>query len=200
MRHITREELQQASERGHKFADVIRRSGTGLRVSEGNFVTTHCDHPSRMLCIQARGRGQSSFQSSRPASGPPVRGGELYPLCDMVPIFLDGIQLADPGAQLRDLELDNVDRIEWLSSIAATTRFGLNARNQAHCSSTREAVGGSDRGRRLPFRNGWPPRLGSLPGVVAPRAMSASPLGLRRCPTRGPRMGLAAASRRCRMI
>ena len=48
----------------------------------------------------------------------------------MVPVFLDGVRLSDPGVYLRDAFLGGFAQIEWLSAIAATTRFGLQTENK----------------------------------------------------------------------
>ena len=48
----------------------------------------------------------------------------------MVPVFVDDIRIEDAGTYLLGASLDNFDRIEWLSMIAAGTRFGVLANNK----------------------------------------------------------------------
>ncbi|MGH7460798.1 MAG: carboxypeptidase-like regulatory domain-containing protein [Longimicrobiales bacterium] len=122
-RVITDDEIRAAVEKGRDLADVLRTDATGLRIAEGEFVTDESPLPARMLCIYAASRGITSFQGRS-------RGGGQYRKCDMVPVVLDGAFLADPGAFLYKIPLDSFGRIEWLSALAAATRYGLNTQGK----------------------------------------------------------------------
>ena len=119
-RLLTFEELRTAQEQNRKLGDVIR-SGFGLRVREGTFAAGN--EISMMLCIEAPSRGPSSIRGAG-------RGRDGHPPCAMVPVFIDGIRIENAGTYLLGAPLDNFDRIEWLSTIAAGTRYGVLANNK----------------------------------------------------------------------
>ena len=127
-RLITFDAIQEAARTGRKFEDLIRSSGFGLRVQDGTFAADG-DPALNILCIEVASRGNASFRRSG-ARGGGTGGGPRYPVCNMVPVFLDGLKLGNAGAYLRGVSLDMFERIEWLNSIAAGTRFGLQSENK----------------------------------------------------------------------
>jgi hypothetical protein len=129
-RLLTFEVIQTAAQQGRKIEDLIRTSGFGLRVRDGDFVADG-DVAQRILCIEAAARGRASLQGGGSTfQGAGSGGGGRYPVCNMVPVFLDGIKLGNPGAYLRGAPLDNFEQIEWLNVIAAGTRFGVLSENK----------------------------------------------------------------------
>jgi hypothetical protein len=121
-RRLSFEQLRAAQAQNRKLEDVIRSAAFGLRVREGTFTSDR--ETSKMLCIEAPSRGPSSFRSSG------GRSADGHPRCAMVPVFVDGMKIENAGSYLLGAPLDNFDRIEWLSMIAAGTRFGVLAENK----------------------------------------------------------------------
>jgi hypothetical protein len=118
---LTFEELRTAQAQNRKLEDVIRSAGFGLRVREGTFTVGA--ETSKMLCIEAPSRGASSLRGGG-------RSLNTHPPCSMVPVFIDGMKIENAGTYLLGFPLDSFDRIEWLSMIAAGTRFGVLANNK----------------------------------------------------------------------
>lgn len=121
---ITETVIEAAVETGRDLASVLRTHAPALRIQEGDFTIAGGTNPAHMLCVAQRGRGIDSFQKTRSAAL-----GQ-YQNCDMVPVFLDGVRINDPGVYLRDAFLGGFAQIEWLSAIAASTRFGLQTENK----------------------------------------------------------------------
>lgn len=131
VRRISREQLEQESARGRKLADVLRSHTVGLRIHEGMYYTRDNPVPTRLLCIEAGNRGRTSLVPSTSGTGVrPIPGRSQGRACEMVPVFRDGIRVADPGPMLIGYRLEDLDRVEWLSAVAAAARFGLQAENK----------------------------------------------------------------------
>lgn len=131
VRRISREQLEEESRRGRRLADVLRNHTVGLQIREGMYYTNENRVPARILCIQAGNRGRTSLVSPGSLTGGrPDPGRSQAPLCNMVPVFRDGIRMLDAGSALLGYRLDDLDHIEWLSAVAAAARFGLQAENK----------------------------------------------------------------------
>ena len=117
--------IEAAVEAGRDLASVLRSQTPALRIQDGDFTINGGTNPAHMLCVAQRGRGIDSFHNIRSA-----QSGQ-YQIRDMVPVFLDGVRLNDSGVYLRDAFLKVAGaQIEWLSSIAASTRFGVQTDNK----------------------------------------------------------------------
>lgn len=132
VRRISREQLDEESQRGRKLADVLRNRIIGLRIKEGVFFTSDNTVPTRILCLESGSRGRASLYTAPSGGGGsrPVPGRTRARGCNMVPVFRDGIRLFDPGSMLIGYSLEDLDRVEWLSVAAAAARFGLQAENK----------------------------------------------------------------------
>lgn len=101
-------ELRDMGRRGTRLADaVVARFPVRRRI----FYP-----PTPGACIEG-GRGASTIanQNVQESTG----GG-----CDMIDVYLDGAFIADPGTLLRDMLLDDVERLEYLTPLEAGARYG----------------------------------------------------------------------------
>ena len=103
---------------GARLIDLVERRLAGLRIREGTFITPDNNYAEPILCIEAtRGFDKPSQDPSR--------------FCNMVAIYVDGMHLRAPGAFLRNLGLQEFDRIEFLTPLEATLLYGLHGERGA---------------------------------------------------------------------
>ena len=94
---IPAEEIEQAARTGQHLGDLLRGGMSGIRVRGGS-------RGGDRLCVEYRRTG----------------AGE----CAEIAVYLDGVAVADPGQIYSSLSLDDIDRVEVLSPLEATIRYG----------------------------------------------------------------------------
>jgi hypothetical protein len=116
---VAGEEMAEFARRGASVGDVLRARALSLRIREGTFVSRwNPTSPQPMTCVE------TSRGSSRLALPPGVR--DDWPFCDLIHVYVDGIRISDPGQYLNALRAAELESVEVLTGIEATTRFGMD--------------------------------------------------------------------------
>jgi hypothetical protein len=115
-RILVGKEMVEARNRGDRVGDVLRRF-PGLSVGEGTYSTV--DGVYSGVCITSNRR----IARLRPPPG----DSRDTPFCEMLPVILDGIRITAAVDFLRNLALDDIESVEYVSALDAGIQFGLEA-------------------------------------------------------------------------
>jgi CarboxypepD_reg-like domain len=120
-------ELQAATERGTRIADLVR-DRFPLSVREGNFVTTENDLPRGMVCIEGRRADRLTIvieDFALPAAAAAALRG--FAFCDMILVVIDGNAVPGGGDVLLGITAADFESVEYMPPIEAGARYGLHA-------------------------------------------------------------------------
>ncbi len=101
MNEIPLAEIDDAARRGLDLSEVLRQRLPGLRITQGG-------RPGRASCVEYR---------TASAQGP----------CQEVSIYVDGVRAAVPSLLYFSMPLEDIARLELLSPLQASTRYGSAA-------------------------------------------------------------------------
>ncbi|GMV05769.1 MAG: hypothetical protein AMXMBFR53_20460 [Gemmatimonadota bacterium] len=111
---ITREQIAALADRARHVGDVVRAHIPGAAVSESR---------GGYLCVEFRGAAQSKTTG-----------------CNFPLVVLDGLPVTGPARFLRDLPVDDLERIEFVPASMAGARYGLDTTYGVLVIETRRAA------------------------------------------------------------
>lgn len=106
-----REFIEQNRAGKRHVGNLLQGRVPGLKVFEATLPGPRGEAPAQRVCIESS-RRHMNFER-RP--------------CWMVAVYLDGIKIEDPGTFLLSYPLEDLESVEMLGPIQATTRYGTNA-------------------------------------------------------------------------
>lgn len=111
---ITREQIVAIAERARNIGDVVRAYMPGAAVSESR---------GGYLCLEFRGGRQTKTTG-----------------CNFPLVIMDGLPVSGPARFLRDLQVDDLERIEFVPPSQAGARYGLDTTYGVLVIETRRAA------------------------------------------------------------
>jgi len=109
--YFDREFIEENRAGKRHVGNLLQGRVPGIKVFEASIPDERGGRPAPRVCIESN-RRHMGF-GNRP--------------CWMVAVYLDGMKIEDPGQFLLSFPLENLESVEMLTPLQATTRYGTNA-------------------------------------------------------------------------